>query len=105
VVLPLLAVRGVNAPYQSREWHFLLSTQNAIGSPSRKKPPVGPSSGRVASQTIPAAPSSTDFQAPSGVPMSVLTKPGQAELTRKPSSASSTESIRVTALRAAFDRR
>src|ERR1700683_1367597 len=81
------------------------SPQNAIAFPSRKNPPVGPSSPSVASHTTPAAPSSTGFLAPIGPPMSVLTNPGHAELTRNPSPASSAERIRVTALSAALDTR
>ena len=45
------------------------------GWPSRKKPPVGPESGRVAAQTTLAAPASTGR--PPGPPMSVATQPGQ----------------------------
>jgi hypothetical protein len=37
------------------------TAQNTTGAPSLKNPPVGPSSGKVASHTIPAAPSSTGF--------------------------------------------
>ena len=54
---------------------------------------------------MPAAPSSTGFFAPHWPPMSVLTKPGQAELTSTPSPASSVERIRVIAFSAAFDTR
>ena len=50
------------------------------GCPSRKKPPVGPESGRVAAQTTLAAPASTGR--PPGPPMSVATQPGQTALTR-----------------------
>ena len=50
------------------------------GGPSRKKPPVGPESGRVAAQTTLAAPASTGR--PPGPPMSVATQPGQTALTR-----------------------
>jgi len=47
---------------------------------SRKNPPVGPLSGRVASHTGVSAPCATVRGARSP-PMSVLTHPGQAELT------------------------
>ena len=47
--------------------------QNEICRPSRKKPLVGPSSGRVASHTTPLAPSSTGLLAPNWLPMSVAT--------------------------------
>src|SRR6202035_232093 len=82
-----------------------LHPQNASGFPSLKNPPVGPSSGRVASHTIPAAPSSTGFWAPIGPPMSVLTKPGHAEFTLNRSPCSSGERVRVTALRDALETR
>lgn len=50
------------------------------GLPSRNKPPLGPSLGRVAAHTIPAAPSATGR--PPVPPMSVATQPGQTEFTR-----------------------
>ena len=59
----------------------------------------------MASHTIPLAPSSTDFWAPIGPPMSVATKPGQAELTFTPASSSSVARMRVIALSAALDTR
>ena len=52
-----------------------------IGWPSRKKPPLGPSSGRVAAQTMPEAPSST-VRSALEPPISVRTQPGQTELTK-----------------------
>ena len=75
-----------------------------IGSRSRKKPPLGPSSGRVASQTAVSAPSSTERGALSP-PIRVLTQPGQRELTRIPEPASSAASTRVRALSAVFETR
>ena len=48
---------------------------------SRKNPPVGPLSGRVASHTGVSAPCAT-LRGACLPPMSVLTHPGQAELTR-----------------------
>ena len=65
--------------------------------PSRKKPPVGPSSGTSAAQTTDAAPSRTGR--PPGPPISVRTQPGQTEFTRiLVSGAASAASIRVSAL-------
>jgi len=52
---------------------------HGTGRPSRKKPPVGPESGRGAAQVTLAAPSATGR--PPG-PMSVATQPGQTALTR-----------------------
>ena len=75
-----------------------------IGSRSRKKPPRGPSSGSVASQTGVSAPSSTDRRA-ACVPMSVRTHPGQTELTRMFSSESSAVSMRVSTFNPVFDTR
>ena len=73
----------------------------SIGRPSRKKPPVGPSSGSVAAHTMPAAPSATGR--PPAPPMSVATQPGQTALTRIRSPRSSAARMRVSALSAAFD--
>jgi hypothetical protein len=56
---------------------------HAIGGPSRKKPLVGPSDGRVAAQTTPEAPSLM-LRVALGPPMSVFTHPGQTELTKMP---------------------
>ena len=75
-----------------------------IGSRFRKKPPVGPSSGRVASQTAVSAPSSTERGALLP-PMSVRTHPGHIELTRIPFAPSSWERILVRALSAVFETR
>jgi len=47
---------------------------------SRKNPPLGPSSGNVASHTMVSAPCSTERSA-CGPPMSVRTQPGHTELT------------------------
>jgi Transposase, Mutator family len=55
---------------------------HGIGRPSRKNPPVGPPSGKVAAQTIPAAPSSTGR--PPRPPMSVATHPGHTAFTNTP---------------------
>src|SRR6185312_3534885 len=71
------------------------------GFPSRKKPPVGPLSGRVAAQTIPAAPSLMDRGAPAP-PISVATQPGHTAFTRIRAPRSSPASVRVKALRPAF---
>ena len=73
----------------------------SIGRPSRKKPPVGPSSGSVAAHTMPAAPSGTGR--PPAPPMSVATQPGQIALTRIRSPRNSAARMRVSALSAAFD--
>ena len=78
-----------------------VAAHHATGRPSRKKPPVGPSSGSVAAQTTLAAPSCTSRPPPP--PMSVLTHPGQTLLTRTPVPASSPASNRVRALSAAFE--
>src|SRR5580693_10722610 len=71
------------------------------GLPSRKKPPVGPESGRVAAQTTLAAPSATGR--PPGPPMSVATQPGQTALTRIPAGRSPAASVRVSAFSPALD--
>ena len=55
-------------------------THQGTSRPSRKNPPLGPSSGRVAAHTTLAAPCSTGC--PPGPPMSVATHPGHTELTR-----------------------
>src|SRR5439155_19295767 len=71
------------------------------GLPSRKTPPVGPPSGRVAAHTTPAAPSATGR--PPLPPMSVATHPGQTALTKIPASRSSAASTRVKAFNAALE--
>jgi len=58
----------------------LSSGYQAIGLRSRKKPPVGPSPGSVASQVTVSAPCSTDRGA-LAPPISVRTHPGLIELT------------------------
>src|SRR3954452_9401633 len=78
----------------------LIVGYQGIGSRLRKNPPVGPSSGRVASQTAVSAPSSTDRGAPAP-PMSVRTHPGHIEFTRI--RGCSFDRIRVRAFRAAFE--
>src|SRR5829696_7985795 len=75
-----------------------------IGRRSRKKPPVGPLSGRVAAQTGVSAPSSTERVAPDP-PMSVRTQPGQTELTRIPLPRSSEARMRVSTFKPALERR
>src|SRR4029453_19589086 len=50
---------------------------------SRKTPPVGPSSGSVASHTVVSTPCSTDRGA-DGPPMSVRTQPGSTALDSTP---------------------
>ena len=72
-----------------------------MGFPSRKKPPVGPSS-RSAAQRIEAAPSPSERGAP-GPPISVRTQPGQTELifTARPSNSGAM--IRTRALSAALE--
>lgn len=82
-------VSKVTSHYQGRGW------------PSRKNPPVGPSSGRSAAHTTLAAPSATGL--PPTLPMSVATQPGQTLLTRMPAPRSSAASMRVKALSATFD--
>src|SRR5215831_8293559 len=52
---------------------------------SRKKPPVGPLSGSVASHTVVSAPSSTDRGA-DRPPISVLTHPGSTTFASTPES-------------------
>src|SRR5690242_19933952 len=94
----LVGVRGVADVVARRAG---LGGYHGRGWPSRKKPPVGPVSGRVAAQTMPAAPSATGR--PPGPPMSVATQPGQIALTRIPSPRSSAASIRVSALRATLE--
>src|SRR5262249_40160698 len=68
----------------------------------RKKPPVGPPSGRVASQTAVSAPFSTGTVA-FGPPISVLTQPGHMALTRMLVPRSSSAKMRVRAFRAPFE--
>src|SRR5947207_3794841 len=75
---------------------------HASGSPSREKPPVGPSSGSKAAHMTLVAPSST-VRGASGPPISVATQPGQTELTRMREARSSSANIRVSALSAAFE--
>src|SRR5438093_850781 len=74
----------------------------AIGRRSRKKPPVGPSSGKVASHTVVSAPCWTDRGA-ADPPMSVRTHPGSTALASTPRPRYVWARIRVNALRAAFD--
>ena len=62
---------------------------------------MGPSSGRVAAQTIPAAPAFTGR--PPEPPISVATQPGHTELTRTRSRRSSAANIRVSALSDTLD--
>src|SRR5689334_17768175 len=76
------------------------SYHHASGLPSRKNPPVGPSSGRVAAHTIPIAPSSTGR--PPAPPISVATHPGQTEFTKMLLSRSSPASVLVSAFSPAF---
>lgn len=52
-----------------------------IGSPSRKRPPLGPPLGRVAAQIIPLIPCSMERSA-FGPPISVRTQPGQTAFTQ-----------------------
>ena len=59
---------------------FMASSYQGIGVRSRKNPPVGPSSGSVASQTTVSAPSST-LRGACGPPIFVRTHPGQAAFT------------------------
>src|SRR3954469_18366522 len=68
--------------------------------PSRKKPPVGPSSGSVTPHITDAAPAATGR--PPGPPLSVATQPGQIALTRIPAGRSSAARMRVSALSAAL---
>src|SRR4051794_23619036 len=77
-----------------------LSPHHSMGFRSRKKPPVGPLSGRVASQTAVSAPSSGLLVAPSP-PIRVRTQPGHIALTLT-EDGSSLESRTVSALSAAF---
>jgi mannosyltransferase len=71
------------------------------GRPSRKNPPVGPSSGRSTAQSTLAAPSATERGA-AGPPMSVRTHPGQVALTRIPVPRRSAARTRVIAFSAAL---
>lgn len=75
-----------------------------IGWPSRKKPPLGPPGASVAAHTMPEAPCLT-FRSALTPPMSVLTQPGQTELTMMPRELSSCASVRVSTLSAAFEAR
>ena len=69
---------------------------------SRKNPPVGPPSSRVAIQTAVSAPSAVDRSA-SAPPISVRTHPGHIEFTRMFVPIDSYARTRVTAFRAAFE--
>src|SRR4051794_30814688 len=70
--------RARTAPNVHRTDEGALKAHHGMGARSRKKPPVGPSSGRVAAHVIVSAPSSTERGAPAP-PMSVRTQPGQTE--------------------------
>jgi len=83
-----VATAGGTPGYQGSGW------------PSRKKPPVGPSSGRSTAHMTEAAPSMTGR--PPLPPMSVAVHPGQTALTSTPSVRSSSASTRVSALSAAL---
>src|SRR4051812_48341087 len=72
----------------------------AIRFRSWKKPPLGPSAGSVASQTIVSAPSST-LRVAFGPPMSVRTQPGSTQFTRADGNAEA--SITVIAFSVAFE--
>src|SRR6185436_12895581 len=74
---------------------------HATGRPSRKNPPVGPSSPSRTAQVTLAAPSATGR--PPAPPMSVATHPGQTAFTSTRSDRSSAARIRVRALSAAFE--
>src|SRR5689334_19880198 len=80
----------------------MLLAHHAMVLPSRKKPPCGPSAPKVAAQTMPLAPTSTERLAPAP-PISVLTQPGQTELTC--TRALCRAKMRVSALSAALDTR
>ena len=67
--------------------------------PSRKNPPLGPSSGSRAAHNTLAAPSDTGLPPP---PMSVAVQPGQTELTKIPCGRNSDARLRVTAFKAAL---
>ena len=71
---------------------------------SLKKPPVGPTSGSVAAQTIVSAPCS-GVSGAAGPPISVLTQPGSTELTRMFIPFSSSARMRVSAFSAVLDSR
>ena len=90
------AARGLGSRVQPGR-----AAHQGSGRPSRKKPPVGPLSGRVAAHTRPAAPAETGR--PPAPPMSVATQPGQTAFTRKRSARSSAASIRVRAFSAALE--
>src|SRR6185369_12347982 len=77
---------------------------HAIALRSRKNPPVGPLSGRVASQSAVSAPFSTDRFAPRP-PIAVRTHPGSTEFIRIPIPSLSAARTRVTTLIPAFDKR
>src|SRR5438477_2406550 len=79
-----------------------LRSHHAIGRRSLKKPPVGPSSGSVASQTVVSTPCRTDRGA-DGPPISVRTQPGSTELASTPRTRYVWARMRVNAFSAAFD--
>ena len=66
---------------------------HSICFPSKKKPPVGPSSGNVEAHTIPFTPSSTG--PPPRPPISVATHPGSIEFTKIPVPKSSAANLQV----------
>ena len=100
-VLDKIDELGLTDNTPMRRW---VAVYHGIGWRSRKKPPLGPSSGRVASHTMVSAPCSTERSA-SGPPMSVRTQPGQTELILTPDSLSSSARMRVRALSAVLEKR
>src|SRR5205807_8203103 len=82
--------------------HSKTAAHQGSGCPRWKKPPLGPSSGTVASCTLVLPPSETSSGA-AEPPMSVFTQPGCAELTLIFVPRSSWARWTVKALRAVFD--
>src|SRR6267378_4824587 len=92
-------LRGDRKPIRE---HWRVQFYHAIALRSRKKAPVGPLSGAVASHTTVSAPFSTVRVAPRP-PMPVCTQPGSTEFTRIPIPSDSAAVTRVTTLIPAFD--
>jgi hypothetical protein len=81
----------------------VVKVHQGMGFPSRKKPPDGPLSGRVAAQSTLAAPSVIGRAPISSIPGAVAVRPGATELTRMPVPSSSAASLEVRALTAALE--
>jgi hypothetical protein len=73
--------RGSGLVIRNKPYHIRWLCYQKISFLSRKNPPLGPSSGKVANQTGVSAPCA-GLSGACGPPISVFTQPGQAEFTR-----------------------